>query len=288
MRFIAKEDNIMRRLLSLGTLLALPLLACADGTGITDTNADPTLSLSLSGGDVRVYEVTLENLTTGQPFSPGVVATHRKKRHVFEAGHPATEGIRLIAENGDPSVAVADLSGTRGFHDVQATTAPVGCVGCGGPPFPTTLTVQVTARGNANRLSLAVMLICTNDGFTGLDGVKLPKGFKSKTFYAAAYDAGTEANDELYTSIVDPCAGIGPVGAAPDGANNRTTTSGVIMHHPGIRGIADLDRSLHGWEGPVLKVTVRRLRDHDDDDDDDGDDDDDHDDGDDHDDDDDE
>ena len=250
----------MRKLLSLSTLVALPLMACADGTGITDADADAGLNLSLSHGDVRVYEVTLENLTTGQPFSPGVIATHRKRRHAFEVGDPASEGIRLIAEDGDPSVAVADLSGTRGFHDVQATPAPVGCIGCGGPPFPTSLTLQITARGNANRLSLAVMLICTNDGFTGLDGVKLPGGFKPKTFYAAGYDAGTEANDELYTSIVDPCGGIGPVAVAPDGANDRTPTSGVITHHPGIQGVGDLDPSLYGWEDPVLRVTVKRLQ----------------------------
>ena len=193
----------MRRLQSLGILAALPLMACADGPGITDANADSAVSFSKSGDDIRFYEVTLENLTTGQPFSPGVVATHEENRHVFEVGDPASEGIRLIAEDGDPSMAVTDLSGASGFNEVRATTAPVGCIGCGGPPFPTTLTVQISAWGNINRLSLAVMLICTNDGFTGLDGVKLPDGFEPQTFYADGYDAGTEANDELYTSIVD-------------------------------------------------------------------------------------
>ena len=155
---------------------------------------------------------------------------------------------------------MADLDGSDGFHQVLATTVPVGCIGCEGPPFPTTLTIQIAARGKANRLSLAVMLICTNDGFTGLDGVKLPSGFEPKTFYADGYDAGTEANDELYTSIVDPCGGIGPVAVAADGQNNRTATDGVITHHPGIQDVGDLDSNEHGWEDPVLKVTVQRLR----------------------------
>ena len=106
-------------------------------------------------------------------------------------------------------VAETELTGADGFHDVVVTgPPPVGCIGCGGPPFPTSITFQIEAASNANRLSLAVMLICTNDGFTGLDRVRLPGGFKPRTFFAVAYDAGTEANDELFTSMVDPCGGI--------------------------------------------------------------------------------
>ncbi len=252
----------MRTLLRLSLLLALPVAAggCSENMGV-DPAADGELNLSSHGNGpgVKVYEVTLENLTTGQPFSPGVIATHTKKASVFEVGEAASEGIRLIAEDGAPATAVGEVGGTAGVFDVLATTVPVGCIGCGGPPFPTSLTTEITARGSANRLSLAVMLICTNDGFTGLDGVKLPGGFKPKTFYAMGYDAGTEANDELYTSIVDPCGGIGPVAVPGDGMNNRTPTSDVITHHPGIQGGGDLVAA-HEWEDPVLKVTVRRLR----------------------------
>ncbi len=140
-----------------------------------------------------------------------------------------------------------------------ATPRPVGCIGCGGP-FSNTLTTFIEARQGHNRLSLAVMHICTNDGFTGLNSARLLYGYRARTFYARGYDSGTEANDELYTSIVDPCGGIGPVAVAGDGENNRTATDDVIRHHPGIQGGADLDPDVYGWYDPVLKVRVKQIR----------------------------
>ncbi len=235
----------MKKMLSVVACAALATFGCSEG--LTDVEGDAAPAFRKGGkgkGSARTYEITIENLPTGQPFSPGIAATHTKKVRVFRRGRAASEGIRLIAENGDPSVAAMELTGADGFHDVVVTgPPPVGCIGCGGPPFPTSITFQIEAASKANRLSLAVMLICTNDGFVGLDRVKLPGGFKPKTFHARAYDSGTEANDELYTSIVDPCGGIGPIAVAPDGSNDRTATSGVIKRHRGISGVGDLDPS---------------------------------------------
>jgi hypothetical protein len=128
-----------------------------------------------------------------------------------------------------------------------------------GGPGSNSMTVMINASGSANNLSLATMLICTNDGFTGLDSFKLPGGFEPVTLFAQGYDAGTEANDELYTHIVDPCGAIGPVTAAADGMNLRTATGGVITHHDGIEGTGDLT-SAHEWANPVLKIEIQRVR----------------------------
>jgi hypothetical protein len=103
------------------------------------------------------------------------------------------------------------------------------------------------------------MLICTNDGFTGLDGVALPGGFQPATYHSAGYDAGTEANDERSASIVDPCFVIGPTTGPADG-NGRTATNGNITHHPGIQGGAGLDPDAHGWEDAVARITIQRVR----------------------------
>src|SRR2546425_772156 len=129
------------------------------------------------------------------------------------------------------------FTGRAGVFQVVDVNAPTGRVG---GSLPTSRTFRIEAAANANRISLAVMLICTNDGFTGLDGVALPGGFKPLTYYTAGYDAGTEANDELSTIIVDACFAIGPTTRPPDG-NARTPTIGVIEHHPGIQGVGDLD-----------------------------------------------
>ena len=250
----------MKKMLSVVACAALASFGCSEGP--TDVEGGLAPDFHRGGGakgGVRTYEITIENLTTGQPLSPGVAATHTKRVRVFRRGRAASEGIRLIAENGDPSMAATDLTGADGFHDVVVTgPPPVGCIGCGGPPFPTSITFPIEATSKANRLSLVVMLICTNDGFVGLDRVKLPGGFKPKTFRARVYDAGTEANDELFASIVDPCGGIGPIAAGPDG-NLRPATSGVIKRHRGIKGVGDLDRPEHGFKKRVAKITVRRV-----------------------------
>jgi hypothetical protein len=49
------------------------------------------------------------------------------------------------------------------------------------------------------------MLICTNDGFTGSDGLRLPSKLgQSAMYYMAAYDAGSEINTEDFADIVPP------------------------------------------------------------------------------------
>ena len=209
-----------------------------------------------SDAAARIYEITITNLTSGQPLSPGVAVSHTKDASVFSPGRAASEGIRLIAETGDPTTAVAELTASAGVHQVANTGAPIHRVG---GPGPSSLTVSLEASANANRLSLAVMLICTNDGFAGLNAVKLPGGFDDVTFYAMGYDAGTEINDEASTSIVDPCGAIGPVALAADG-DSRTAQGGVIMLHPGIQGGAALVPGSHGWTEPVARVTIRRVR----------------------------
>lgn len=243
-------------------LVALGVAACAEGRQVTaPPAANRTAGISATEANdaaVRMYDVTITNLTGGQPLSPGVAATHTKKQSVWRLGQAASEGIRLIAEDGDNSVALSSLTGQPGFADVQAVATPTGCVNCPGP-FPAWQTIRISAKADANRLSLAIMLICTNDGFTGLDAVKLPGGFKPETFNTAGYDAGTEVNDELSTQIVDPCFVIGATSRPPDG-NLRTPQSGVITHHPGILGVGDLIPTVHGWKDPVARITIQRVK----------------------------
>ena len=207
-------------------------------------------------GRAREYEITITNLATGQPLSPGVIVTHNKWASFFSVGDAASDGLRFIAESGDPSTAETELMDTRGVDGIVATMAPIHRVG---GPGPTSLTTTITARGSANRFSLAVMLICTNDGFVGLDGVRLPNGFKPRTYYAPGYDAGTELNDETSLNVVDGCAAIGPVGGDADG-NGHVAEGGVVRLHPGIQGGAFLDPALHDWIDPVARVTVRRIK----------------------------
>lgn len=237
---------------------AFVAMGCNEGSQITEP---ATLLTANHGADnandaaTHTYDISVTNLTTGQPLSPGVFLTHVKQQSLFAVGSAASEGIRLIAENGDPSMAATDVTGQPGIFDVQTSGVPIHRIG---GPGASTVTVRITARADANRFSFAAMLICTNDGFTGLEGVKLPGGFSAATYYAMAYDAGTELNDEDAGSIVPPCFGIGPV-SGPSGGPARTPTSDAITPHAGIQGGADLDPAQHGWTEPVARITIQRI-----------------------------
>jgi hypothetical protein len=45
----------------------------------------------------RTYRVTVTNLTTGQPLTPVLFATHRASTDVFAVGAPASVGVKEIA-----------------------------------------------------------------------------------------------------------------------------------------------------------------------------------------------
>ena len=57
----------------------------------------------------RSYDVTIRDLTGGQPLTPPVVATHGGKHPIFEVGQPASVGVREIAENGNNAPLLAQL-----------------------------------------------------------------------------------------------------------------------------------------------------------------------------------
>jgi hypothetical protein len=240
------------------------LAACANPDSTVGPRDEPAPRIAISGSAAQAnaaehaYTVTIENLTTGQVFSPGVVVTHTKQVTVWEPGNSASEGIRLIAEDGTEATAVAELSGALGVHAVISTEAPINRIG-GPAGLPTSRTFTIGASANANRLSVAVMLICTNDAFTGLNGVKLPGGFNPESHLVGAWDAGTEQNNEQFEQIVDPCHMAGPVAAPPDG-NGRVATTGVIARHPNITGVGDLSVALHGWRGPAARIRVQRVK----------------------------
>lgn len=252
-------EDVMR----FSALLAFATVVSTACSNPVDSTASPELNLrqgqgaeQASDAATRSYDVTITNLTGGQPLSPAVLATHSQNLRLFEVGGLASEGIRLIAENGDPSTAAAALQGVLGVAEVVTTGAPVGVIG--GSAFPSSLTIRIGARGDANRLSLATMLICTNDGFTGLNSVKLPGGFQPESWYANGYDAGTEANTEADGDIVPPCFGL--TGVAGGGGGGRTAESGTITMHPGIVGGSALVPAVNGWTGPVARITVQRVK----------------------------
>ena len=119
---------------------------------------------------------------------------------------------------------------------------------------------MITTHGQAKFLSFASMLICTNDGFTGLDTIRLST--KNMTVFSVAYDARTETNTEDFADIVPPCQGLIGVSSADAGtdvSNSALVEDGTVIPHAGIVGGDDLVPSVHGWHDPVAKITIKRV-----------------------------
>jgi hypothetical protein len=194
----------------------------------------------------RTYQVTVTNLTEGQAMTPFVVAAHESGFSLFDREQSASNGLQQLAENGGVPVLVEELLANDAVADVQVA-APAA-----GPPVHPgeSVTVEVTANAEARWITLAGMLICTNDGFGGVSNVKVPAD--SKTLFGYAYDAGTETNTESYADLVPPCDGLGQTGET----NPALAENATIHRHPGISGIADLDPAVHGWSGAVIMVEI--------------------------------
>lgn len=208
-----------------------------------------TMALTASAESERTYEVTVTNLTSGQIMTPYVVATHDGSYRLFGRGMYASDGLQQVAENGDVPVLVAELGANPAVNDVQ-----VAAPAAGPPVFPgQSVSAVVAATSSSRYLTVAGMLICTNDGFGGVTGVKLPN--ESRTVYAYAWDAGTEINTESYADLVPPCDGSGLSGMT----NPTLAENGTVHRHQGIIGGADLDPAVHGWTGAVLKIEIELI-----------------------------
>jgi Spondin_N len=210
------------------------------------------------------FEVTFTDLTSGQPLTPAVAATHRGTNELFRVGRSASFGLKEIAENGNNGPMLTRLGSDDDVSDViEAPGGPLVPAGSPGDAmFGQSTTFTIEAERAARFLSLAAMLICTNDGFTGVNALKLPsQPGDSVTVETAGYDAGTELNTEDFADIVPPCQGlIGVTSSDPGtGTSNPALAEGaVIAHHAGILGGADLVPAVHGWdtEAPVARITI--------------------------------
>ena len=216
----------------------------------------------------KMYSVTITNITKSILFTPILVASHRKNLSLFELGSPASEGLEGlidIAEGGDVTLLTDTLEGIS--HVVEVKNA--GALRAG-----ESVTIEISAAHGARRITLASMMLPTNDGFIALNSFKAPKR-GSVTYYSPGYDAGTEPNDELCISIPGPqCILEDVMGEGRSVIDNNAEN--YVHIHSGIHGTIgglpyNVTANEFDWKNPVAKITITRIRgnDHDDDDDDD-------------------
>ncbi len=219
------------------------------GIAILTVALTATLAVPAAAHESATFRVTITNLTPNELLTPFVVATYRGHGRVFHPRRHASAGLRELAENGGVGVFADELSRRRGVGAVAVAGAAPVAAGA-------SVSVDITARRGTPRLSVVGMIICSNDGFAGVAGARLPRHVgETVTVYGDAYDAGTEINTEAYADLVPPCDGLGQSGTS----NPALAEHGVIRLHAGIQGVGDLDPELHHWSNPVIRVTIERT-----------------------------
>ena len=239
--------------LTLGsTVLAASALSGAAGVAAAEMEGEAS------------YRVTITNLAVGQPLTPPLVVLHGAEASLVEAGAPASDGLQQLAENGNPQVLVDALTGAEGVGAVTVGGHPIVAGGVpGAAEVPSVATLELSGPAEAGLISIASMLICTNDGFSIVHDAPLPAEVgESAVFYSDAYDAGTEVNTESFADLVPPCQGLVGVSGEAEGAgasNPGLAEGGVVAAHAGIAGEADLDAMTHGVAANPALVVVERI-----------------------------
>ena len=190
----------------------------------------------------KTIEVKITNLSAKIVLTPPIVAATSGDVSVFQLTEPASMALEMLAEGGSTD----ELALMFEDHDASVVQAD-------DPILPgETMTFNVIGRGRS-RISLASMLLPTNDGFVAMSGMRF-KRYGNTTVYLSAYDAGTEMNDE-------DCANIpGPLSCGGGEGYNPEPGEGFVYPHTGTHGENGISAQEFSWADPVAKVTIRVVR----------------------------
>lgn len=192
----------------------------------------------------KTIMITIENVLTGQPFSPSVVESHTgDAAPLFKLGDKASEPLVPVAEGGNIGMysvmAAMNKDSTIGDAQLAIHTLP-----------GQTRVLYVRVDEKHPLLDGVWMLGNTNDGFSGFTGVDGFSLTAPMTIDVRGYDAGSEKNSEKKGFL-----------GALGGGNERDPEDGVITYHTGIRGDADAPKEWN-WDvnGPVAHVTFTPIQ----------------------------
>ena len=213
---------------------------------------------SISSASALDVTIALTNLTHGSHFTPLLFSAHAADQHLFQVGSAASSNLQAMAEGGDTAGLNTDLTNLNAdSHNAAGLIAP----------GQTETFNLMTQMANTN-LSVVAMVLPTNDGFVGLDALQIPTAAGTYTYYLNAYDAGTEANDEIINGAGAPGAAGIPADPLGSGGTGATGVAGVdsnanVHIHRGVigdtdatGGASDLDSRVHRWLNPVARLVV--------------------------------
>ena len=202
------------------------------------------------------FEVTVSNLTNAQPLSPVAVVAHTFGYQAFTVGTTATPGLEVLAEAGDNGDFLDEADNHMVTLLSTSGAAPIG------PAGSETISIEIDLDTLPDaEISLATMLVNTNDAITGVNAQAVGDMAlgDSVTLRTIAYDAGTEANTESAQTIPGPAAGGEGFNAARDDVNDFVTMhTGVVTADDGLTGSGLTEA--HRFDNPVMQVTLTRTQ----------------------------
>ncbi|MFT5164154.1 MAG: hypothetical protein ACI9FJ_002755 [Alteromonadaceae bacterium] len=229
-------------------ILAGVLSACGGSSNNNDTAMDTPVPPPVPPVVTLEYQVTVSNLTNAQPFSPLALVLHQSGE-IWQIGQPASLMLETLAESGDNS-------GVIGADFVVSSASNDGILLPGAQAQVTISTTDTAAA----KLSLAAMLVNTNDGFSGFNSVDLSalEVGGMMRFTTSVYDAGTEGNGEMPGTIPGPADG-------GEGMNEARDDVDYVAMHPGIVSADDgLTLSVlsgeHKFDNPAMSVKIMRIQ----------------------------
>ena len=200
----------------------------------------------------QMLRVTVTNLTAGQPMSPVLAAVHTGAAG-WAAGSSASIALEMLAEGGDASALAVELAAAGGLAEANGS-APIG------PGASDSHELSFAADSGA-LLTVATMLVNTNDAFAGLNAVAVGAMAVGDRISQVlnAWDAGTEANSEAAGTLPGPADGGEGFNAA------RSDSLDVVRIHAGVVSSADglatsVLSGMHRFDNPVIRVEVERIR----------------------------
>lgn len=204
-------------------------------------------------GHMASYEVTVTNLSEAQPLSPPALVLHRPGYHLWQVGSAASDGLEQLAEGGATSALLTEAEAELAVKATGADSAVIL------PGMQSSVIID-SVHYNDLALSLAAMLVNTNDGFAGVNAERVGDlgVHDSHSIDVVAYDAGTEANSESAATVPGPAAGGEGYNSTRDDRNTVGGHPGVISADDGLNGSAL--SAAHRFDNPVARITVTRLQ----------------------------
>lgn len=219
--------------------------------------------LAVQSANAVDFNVQITNLSNGIFFTPFLVVAHPVGTSLFDVGQPASASLQAMAEGGDISGLSADAQA------MGATVAENPAMGLLAPATSTNVDLNTDGTSN-DRLTVLAMLLPTNDAFAGLNAIAIPTTPGTYVYDVPAYDAGTEANDELLVAGAGGAPGVpgmpgdpgGTTGMSGTGAASADANPNVHIHRGSLGdtdltgGSSDLDIQVHRWLNPIIRVVI--------------------------------